>query len=78
MACYYVRGLHLLLRAGLLLFAIILALWIAPASIVHADSPFDDPTFRPPQGGGIGSGPGATTMSLPTIPAGYIEIPPPS
>jgi hypothetical protein len=46
----------------------------------HADSPFNDPAYQRPVGGGTGSSPhqGTTTSAaLPAIPNGYQELPPP-
>ena len=78
MVCCYAHVPHRLIRASALLLALILACWVAPGGVAHADSPFDDPAFRPPQGGGTSSRAGTTTASIPSIPAGYTEIPPPS
>lgn len=66
------------IRASALLFALLLACWFAPASVAHADSPFADPAFQPPQGGGANTGTNTTTLAVPAIPAGYAEIPLPS
>lgn len=65
---------------GSILFSLVLALFLAvpPA---HAESPFNDPAYQRPAGGGTTgseSSQGTTVgAALPTIPAGYRELPPP-
>ena len=65
---------------GSVLISLILALFLAVPA-VHAESPFNDPAYRRPVGGGTG-GTGvrqgaAASTALPAIPDGYQELPPP-
>lgn len=65
---------------GSILISLVLALFLA-VPLVHAESPFNDPTRPRPQGGGTGgtelSSPAGTMAPLPAIPAGFSELPPP-
>jgi hypothetical protein len=65
-------------RIAAMLITIVIVLWVAPATVAHADSPFDDPQFRLPSGGTTSSGERRGGLAqIPAIPAGFIEIPPP-
>lgn len=68
-----------LIAAGTLLSILLLLVPAAPAA--HADSPFDDVTRPRPQGGGTGSTSSIphqnSSASLPNVPNGYMELPPP-
>lgn len=79
MAHYRLSATCVLATAGFLIMAIAWVLW--PVSTTHAGSPFDDPDFILPQGGGPGSLISGSTGPKPhiaSIPAGYIELPLPS
>lgn len=62
-----------------LFLGLLLATLTNPLSVAHAGSPFDDPAFQPPQGGTTSTdGSRASSATLPPLPAGYTEIPPPA
>jgi hypothetical protein len=62
--------------APVALAVLVLAIW--PLTTARADSPFDDPAFRPPQGGVVDGARSPAPALAPALPAGYTEIPPPS
>lgn len=69
---------RVLLRFVLAVLTALLLAAVVPLGVARAGSPFDDPDFQPPQGGGT-SIPGASAAApAPALPAGYTEIPPPS
>lgn len=71
---------RMLASAGAALAALVCAL--CPLSIAHAGSPFDDPQFALPQGGGSSTtargGADLVPYRAAPIPAGYTELPLPS
>jgi hypothetical protein len=71
---------RLSMRLRLISVATLLMVWaLLSPSATYAGSPFDDPTFQPPEGGTISTTePHASSVSLPALPAGYTEMVPPS
>jgi hypothetical protein len=63
-------------RRAACILPVALMLGLAPYQLARAGSPFDDPAFLPPQGGGISSG--TASASVAPLPTGYTELPPPT
>lgn len=76
---YHDHRRHILI-VGSMLISLVLVLFLA-VPLASAESPFNDPNRSRPQGGGSGTTATTTespsTARLPSIPAGYAELPPP-